>query len=124
MRRYQNTFVMTTPQPALPQPHLEPAAITVDQYLYFTPERLELVNGCLGYGGQEPIGFQLAVLTNMGLLTAIRYTGLSILIESLDCCLQEKLETVNAQSEVAEAMLNRLNRAMEDLVALAEYLES
>jgi hypothetical protein len=33
------------------------------------------------------------------------------------------LETVNAEPEVAEAMINRLNRAMEDLTALAEYLE-
>jgi hypothetical protein len=31
---------------------------------------------------------------------------------------------VNAQPEVAEALLNRLNRAMEDLAAVAEYLDT
>lgn len=35
----------------------------------------------------------------------------------------EKLETISAQPEVAEAMLNRLNRAMSDLAAVTEYLE-
>ncbi len=115
---------MTTSQPPLPQPQLEPAGITFEQYEQFTPEKLELVRGHLGYGGQDSIGFQLAVLTNMGLLTAIHHTRVSIWIEALDCYLREKLETVNAQPEVAEAMLNRLNRAMEDLVALAEYLEN
>ena len=34
----------------------------------------------------------------------------------------EGLETVNAQPEVAEAMLNRFNWAMEDLAAVAEFL--
>jgi hypothetical protein len=37
--------------------------------------------------------------------------------------LRETLETVNAEPEVAEAMINRLNRAIDDLTAIAEYLE-
>jgi hypothetical protein len=59
----------------------------------------------------------------MGLLTAIRHTQLSLWIEALDSHIREKLETVNAQTQVTEAMLNRLNRAMEDLAAVVEYLE-
>ncbi|YAF99221.1 MAG: hypothetical protein AB3A66_27505 (plasmid) [Nodularia sp. CChRGM 3473] len=58
----------------------------------------------------------------MGLLTAIRHIQLSLWIEALDRHLREKLETISAQPEVGEAMLNRLNRAMEDLAAVAEYL--
>jgi hypothetical protein len=59
----------------------------------------------------------------MGLLTAIRHTELSLWIEALDSHIREKLETVSAQPEVAQALLNRLNRAMSDLAAVAEYLE-
>ncbi|BAY19975.1 hypothetical protein NIES21_58450 (plasmid) [Anabaenopsis circularis NIES-21] len=115
---------MTNSQPPLPQPQLEPAGITFDQYAEFTPQKLELWDGYLGYGRQNQLGFHLAVLRNMGLLTAIRHTQLSLWIEALDHHLKQKLETVSAQSEVAEAMLNRLNRAMEDLAVVAEYLEA
>jgi hypothetical protein len=45
----------------------------------------------------------------MGLLAAIRNTEVSLWIEALDRHLRERLETVNAPSEVAEAMINRLN---------------
>lgn len=114
---------MTQSNPPLPQPQLEPTGITFEQYAEFTPEKLELIRGHFGYGGQDPTGFHLAVLTNMGLLAAIRHTGASLWLEALDHHLRSKLETVNAQPEVAEAMINRLNRAMEDLKAIAEYLE-
>ncbi|OUL23996.1 hypothetical protein BV378_20420 [Nostoc sp. RF31YmG] len=114
---------MTNSQPPLPQPQLEKAGITFEQYVEFTPEKLELWDGYLGYGGQNQLGFHLAVLRNMGLLTAVRHTELSLWIEALDRYLKEKLETVSTQPEVAEAMLNRLNRVMEDLAAVAEYLE-
>lgn len=114
---------MTQSHPLLPQPHLEPAGITFDQYVEFTPEKLELSNGYLGYGGQDQTGFHLAVLTNMGLLAAIQNTEILLWIEALDRHLQEKLETVNAPNEVTEAMINRLNRAIDDLVVIAEYLE-
>ncbi|WP_265276750.1 hypothetical protein [Nostoc sp. KVJ3] len=46
------------------------------------------------------------------ILTAIRHTELSLWIEALDRHLKEKLETVSAQPEIAQALLNRLNRAM------------
>lgn len=114
---------MTNSQPPLPQPELEPRGITFDQYAEFTPEKLELWDGYLGYGGQDQLGFHLAVLRNMGLLTAVRHTELSLWIEALDRHLKEKLETLSAQPEETQALLNRLNRAMEDLVAVAEYLK-
>ena len=109
-------------QPSLPQPQLEPSGITFDQYEEFTPAKLELSNGYLGYGGQDNLGFHLSVLTNMGLLTAVRNTNLSLWIEALDCVFREKLAKVNAEPEVAEAMLNRFNQAMLDLEAVIDYL--
>lgn len=114
---------MTNDKSELPQPRLEPASISFDQYVEFTPEKLELRDGYLGYGGQDQIGFHLAVLTNMGLLTAIRRTGMSLWVEALEGHVQQKLATVNGEPEVAEAMLNRFNRAMSDLAAIADYLE-
>ncbi|MEH1785360.1 MAG: hypothetical protein V7L23_07130 [Nostoc sp.] len=42
-------------------------------------------------------------------------------LTALDRHLKEKLETVSAQPEVAQALLNRLNQAMSDLAAVAEY---
>ncbi|PAX56982.1 hypothetical protein [Brunnivagina elsteri] len=114
---------MTQSQPPLPQPQLQPAGITFDQYVEFTPEKLELWDGYLGYGGQNQLGFHLAVLTNMGLLSAIRHTNLSLWVETLDNYMREKLANINAEPEVTEAMLNRFNRAMDDLAAVVEYLE-
>jgi hypothetical protein len=109
-------------QPPLPQPQLEPNGITFDQYEEFTPAKLELSNGYLGYGGQDNLGFHLSVLTNMGLLKAAQHTNLALWIEALDCVFREKLAKVNAEPEVAEAMLNRFNQAMLDLEAVIDYL--
>ena len=114
---------MTQSQPPLPQPQLQPTGITSDQYDEFTPEKLELWDGYLGYGGQNQLGFHLAVLTNMGLLSAIRHTNLSLWVEALDNYVRQKLANINAEPEVAEALLNRFNRAMDDLAAVIEYLE-
>ncbi len=110
-------------QTPLPQPQLEPSGITSDQYFEFTPEKLELSNGYLGYGGQDQLGFYLAVLTNMGLLKAAQHTNLALWAEALDCVMREKLAKVNTESEVVEAMLNRFNQAMLDLEAVIDYLE-
>ena len=112
---------MTQSQPPLPQPQLDPQGITFDQYAEFTPEKLELSNGYLGYGGQDQTGFYLAVLTNMGLLAAIQNVGVSLWVDALNHYLRQRLEAVNAEPEVAEAMINRLNRSIEDLEAIAEY---
>ena len=110
-------------QPPLPQPQLEPSGITFDQYAEFTPQKLELSNGYMGYGGQDNLGFHLSVLTNMGLLTAVRNTNLSLWIEALDHVVREKLQNVNGEPEVAKAMLNRFNQAMAELEAVINYLE-
>ena len=110
-------------QPPLPQPQLEPSGITFDQYAEFTPQKLELSNGYMGYGGQDNLGFHLSVLTNMGLLTAVRNTNLSLWIEALDHVVREKLQSINSESEIAEAMLNRFNQAMAKLEAVINYLE-
>lgn len=110
---------MTNSQPPLPQPELEPAGITFDQYDEFTPAKLELVDGILGYGGQDPTGFQLSVLRNMGLFKAVARTDVTVWIDALEHYLQEKL-AANSEPEAA-AMRERLNRAVEDLKAVAQY---
>ncbi|MBD2629585.1 hypothetical protein [Trichormus variabilis] len=104
------------------QPPLEPSGITSEQYFEFTPEKLELSNEYLGYGGQDNLGFHLSVLTNMGLLKAAQHTNLALWIEALDCVVKEKLQNINGEPEVAEAMLNRFNQAMLDLEAVIDYL--
>lgn len=111
---------MTNSQPPLPQPELQPAGITSDQYDEFTPGKLELVDGILGYGGQDPTGFQLSVLRNMGLLKAVAHTDTTLWIEALERYLLELL-AANSEPE-AVAMRERLNRAVEDLKAVAKYL--
>lgn len=114
---------MTESKPPFPQPQLQPAGITFEQYVEFTPEKLELSNGYLGYGGQNQLGFHLAVLTNMGLLSAIRHTDLNLWIEVLDNYLREKLVNIDAESEEIGEMILRFDRAMDELAAVVEYLE-
>ena len=111
---------MTNSQPPLPQPELNPAGITFDQYEEFTPAKLELVDGILGYGGQDLTGFQLSVLRNMGLLKAVERTDVTVWIDALDRHLQEKL-VANSEREAA-AMREQLNQAMKDLRIIAQYL--
>ena len=105
-----------------PQPQLEAKGITFEQYIEFTPQKLELSNGYMGYGGQDNLGFHLSVLTNMGLLSAAQHTNLTLWIEALDYVVKEKLQKINGEPEIAEAMLNRFNQAMLDLEAVIEYL--
>jgi hypothetical protein len=109
-------------EPTLPKPELEPKGITFEQYIEFTPQKLELSNGYMGYGGQDNLGFHLSVLTNMGLLKAAQHTNLGLWIEALDSVVREKLQNINGEPEVAEAMLNRFNQAMLDLEAVINYL--
>ena len=49
-----------------PEPQSDRIPIAFDQYLEYTPEKLELWDGFYNYGGQDMTGFHLAVLTNMG----------------------------------------------------------
>ncbi len=58
----------------------------------------------------------------MGLLAAIQNTGISLWIQALNRHLREWLETVNPEPEVVEAMINQLNRAMEDLTVVARAI--
>ena len=109
-------------QVPLPQPQLEPTGITSDQYEEFTLQKLELRNGFYEYGGQDVKGFHLAVLTNMGLRAAVREVPISRWLESIEEYLSQHPK-LNFDSDLGKTMLNRFNRGMEDLKAVADYLE-
>ncbi|BAZ15364.1 hypothetical protein NIES4071_72360 [Calothrix sp. NIES-4071] len=114
---------MSNSESPLPKPQLEPSGITSEQYLEFIPDKLEFYDGYLGYGGKNKIAFQLSVLTNMGLSKALQHTKSSLWIQAIEYYLKQKLETLEAEPEVQQAMLNRLNRALDDLTVVAEYLD-
>jgi hypothetical protein len=58
----------------------------------------------------------------MGLREAVRNVPLSLWLEAIqEMALQNS--KLNFDTETGEAMLNRLNRGLEDLKAVAEYLE-
>ncbi|MGL5060565.1 MAG: hypothetical protein ACRC62_11355 [Microcoleus sp.] len=114
---------MNQSQPPLPQPQLEPSGITFDQYVEFTPAKLELSDGYLGYGGQNPTGFHLAVLTNMGLNAAVRRVGASLWIAALENYLRSNLSAANTEPEVAAAMLDRLNQGIAHLESVADFIQ-
>jgi hypothetical protein len=109
-------------KPPLPQPQLDRAPITGDQYEAYTPEKLELWNGFYDYGGQDFTGFYLAVLANMGLREAVSHVPLSLWLEAIQELVLANPK-LNFDTEIGEAMLNRFNRGLEDLQAVAEYLE-
>ena len=60
-----------------PEPQSDRSPITFDQYLEYTPEKLELWDGFYNYGGQDMTGFHLAVLTNIGLHTAVSHVPIT-----------------------------------------------
>jgi hypothetical protein len=106
---------MTTPP--LPQPQLDRAPITLDQYHEYTPEKLELLYGFYGYSGQDIKGFHLAMLTNMGLREAISHLPMSKWLEAIqDVALQNP--------KLDDAIRDRLNRGIADLMVVAEYLDN
>jgi hypothetical protein len=108
-------------QPSLPQPQLEPTGITLEQYMAYTPEKLELWNGFYDYGGQDFTGFHLAVLTNMGLRVAVREVPLVLLLEAIQEFVSQNPK-FDLNNEIGSAMLDRLNRGLEELTAVADYL--
>jgi hypothetical protein len=110
------------PTPPLPQPQLKRTPITSDQYFAYTPEKLELWSGFYDYGGQDFTGFYLAVLANMGLTEAVRHVPLSLWVEAIQSIVSQNPK-LNADDEVSQAMLDRFNQGLEDLQAVAEYLE-
>jgi hypothetical protein len=63
----------------------------------------------------------MEVLTNMGLRAAVREVPLSRWLEAIQ---QVALQNpkLNFDNETGAAMLNRLNRGLEDLNAVAQYL--
>ncbi|CAN1213595.1 Tail assembly chaperone [Tumidithrix helvetica PCC 7403] len=109
-------------KPPLPQPQLDRTPITSDQYFEYTPEKLELWSGFYNYGGQDMTGFYLAILTNMGLREAVSHVPIAKWLEAIqEITLQNP--KLNFDTEKGEAYLNRLNRGLEDLKAVAAYLE-
>ncbi len=103
-------------QPPLPQPQSDRTPITFDQYLEYTPEKLELWDGFYNYGGQDMTGFHLAILTNMGLRAAVSHVPISKWLAAIQ-------EVALQNPKLDDALRDRLNRAIADLNAIAEYLE-
>jgi hypothetical protein len=69
-----------------PTPGLEPAPITLDHYIYLTPEKLELVEGYLVEGPNDHIWRErllALLLTNEGLLRAVQLAPESAWREAL-----------------------------------------
>ncbi|MFM7602575.1 MAG: hypothetical protein ACKO7R_15475 [Pseudanabaena sp.] len=104
------------PTPPFPQPQLNPTGINFEQYDEFTPHKLELWDGFYNYGGQDMTGFHLAVLTNMGLHAAVTHVPMSKWLAAI-----QKVALQNPNLD--DALRDRLLRAMDELNAVAEYLE-
>jgi hypothetical protein len=104
-------------QPLLPRPEPSPAPITSEQYEAYTPEKLELWDGFYNYAMEDFTGFYLAVLRNMGLREAVRNVPIELWLEVI----RERLASdLAARGHTDEATSERLNRAIEDLRAIAD----
>jgi hypothetical protein len=104
-------------KPPLPRPEPSPAPITFDQYEAYTPEKLELWNGFYNYAMEDMTGFHLAVLRNMGLREAVRNVAIELWLEAI----RERLaDDLAASGHADEATIERLNRAISDLRAIAD----
>ncbi len=106
---------MTTQSP-LPQPQSDRTPITFDQYLEYTPQKLELWDGFYNYGGQDMTGFHLAILTNMGLRAAVSHVPIAKWLAAIQ-------EVALQNPKLDDAMRDRLNRGIADLMAVADCLE-
>ena len=103
-------------QPPLPQPQLDRTPITFDQYLEYTPEKLELWDGFYNYGDQDMTGFHLAILTNMGLRAAVSNVPIARWLAAIQ-------EVALQNPKLDDALRDRLLRAIAELNAIAECLE-
>jgi hypothetical protein len=103
-------------QPPFPQPQLEPNGINFEQYLEYTPEKLELWDGFYNYGGQDMTGFHLAILTNMGLRAAVSHVPITQWLAAIQ-------EVALQNPNLDDALRVRLLRAIAELNAVAECLE-
>ncbi len=99
-----------------PQPQIDRTPITFDQYLEYTPEKLELWDGFYNYGDQDMTGFHLAILTNMGLRTAVSHVPIAQWLAAIQ-------EVALQNPKLDDALHDRLVRAMAELNAIAECLE-
>jgi hypothetical protein len=102
--------------PPLPQPQLDRTPINFEQYLEYTPEKLELWDGFYGYGGQDLTGFYLGILANMGLREAVCHVPISKWPEAIQ-------EVALQNPKLDDALRDRLNRSLEELKAIVKHLE-
>ncbi len=73
--------------PDLPQPRWWPEPITLEQYIAFTPEKLELVQGYLLDGPETPearLDLLALLLTNCGLEAAVQLASKDDWREAID----------------------------------------
>ena len=103
--------------PSLPQPQLDRTPITFEQYDEFTPQKLELWDGFYNYGGQDMTGFHLAVLTNMGLRTAVSHVPITQWLAAIQ-------EVALQNPKLDDALRDRLVLGIAELNAIAEWLEA
>ena len=73
--------------PELPEPRWWPEPITLEQYMAFTPEKLELVKGYLIDGPDDPearLQLLALLLANCGLEAAVALAGKDDWREAID----------------------------------------
>jgi hypothetical protein len=105
------------PQPPLPQPQRDRTPITLDQYLEYTPEKLELMDGFYDYGYPEDFkGFYLAILTNMGLRAAVSHVPIAQWLAAIQ-------EVALQNPKLDDALRDRLVRAIAELNEIVECLD-
>jgi hypothetical protein len=104
-------------QSPLPQPQSDRTPITLDQYLEYTPEKLELMDGFYDYGDPEDFkGFYLAILTNMGLRAAVSHVPITQWLAAIQ-------EVALQNPKLDNALRDRLVKGIAELNAIAECLE-
>jgi hypothetical protein len=101
----------------LPKPQLDRTPITFEQYEAYTPEKLELMHGFYDYGYPEDFkGFYLAVLTNMGLRTAVSHVPIAQWLAAIQ-------EVALQNPKLDDALRDRLVKGIAELNAIAERFE-